>query len=130
MFRVLKIIFTGIIQKIDQGSFSFFAKFLAYLMIFQSFIAPFRIEKSSHMPKNMAKIEEKSCSTCLKPIPPWRFPNSKPGFQVPNLSLSIYTIYMCATSKNDEKKSTLPKKFYMHTMENVLVRKIPKTIAV
>ena len=77
-------------------------------MIFQNFIAPFRFAKSSNIPKNMAKIEEKSCSTCLKPISPWHFANSKPGFKGPNLSLSI--LYMCATSKNDEKKSTLPKK--------------------
>ena len=44
------------------------------------------------------------------------------------MSLSTYYIYVC-NLKNDEKKSTLPKKFYMHTMENVLVRKIPKTMA-
>ena len=33
---------------------------------------------------NLAKNEEKSCSTCLKPISPWHFQNLKPGFWVTN----------------------------------------------
>ena len=40
--------------------------------------------------KNLAKNEEKPCSTCLKSISPWHFQTLKPGFRVPELSLNTY----------------------------------------
>ena len=49
-------------------------------MMFQTFAGKF--EKSSNMPKNLAKNEERPCSTCLKPISPRHFLNSKPMFWV------------------------------------------------
>ena len=61
------------LRQVEQGSSSFFAKFLAYLMIFQSFKAPLcRIIKYT---KHLAKNEEKSRSSCLKPISPRYFQN-------------------------------------------------------
>ena len=35
----------------------------------------------------------KPCSTCLKPISPWNFRNSKIGLQIPNPSLHTFIVW-------------------------------------
>ena len=59
------------LRQVEQGFSSFFAKFLAYLMIFQSGAQERLSAKSlkNHQiwQKKIAKNEEKPCSTCLKP---------------------------------------------------------------
>ena len=52
--------------RLNNVFFHFFAKFLSYLMIFESSFGMHHFEKSS----NKAKNEEKPCSMCLKPISP------------------------------------------------------------
>ena len=88
------------LRQVEQGFSSFFAKFLAYLVIFQS--GPHQrcsgnFEKSSNMAKIWQKNEEKPCSTCLKPISPWHFQNPKPRFWVhtdPSLTSYRLTSYI------------------------------------
>ena len=57
------------LRQVELGFSSFLAKFLTYLMIFQSFeesLSMLHFEKFFKYAKKMAKNEEKSCSTCLK----------------------------------------------------------------
>ena len=50
------------LRQVEQGFSSFFARFLAYLMIFQSLAVLLMLHfvKSSNMPKNLAQNEEKA----------------------------------------------------------------------
>ncbi len=53
----------GLLRQVEQGFSSFFAKFLANLMIFQSGAMPKaqrNFEKSSNYAKNLVKNEEKA----------------------------------------------------------------------
>ena len=69
--------------QVEQGFSSIFDKILAYLMIFQSFAVPLACSSL----KNLAKNEEKPCSTCHKLISPWHFQNPKPKLRVSDPSL-------------------------------------------
>ena len=82
------------LRQVEKGYSSFCAKFLAYLMIFQSTNVLKNFEKSSNIPK----IWQIICSNCLvKSIFPWYFQNMKPRVQVlvPNLSVLLKMYLQC-----------------------------------
>ena len=69
--------------KLNEAFLHFFAKFLPYLMIFQSGVqteGAGKLWKIIKFAKHLYKNEEKPCSTCLQPI--FRF-HPKIGFRVP-----------------------------------------------
>ena len=75
------------LRQVEHGfSASFFAKFLAYLMILPTL-------KIIRYVTKFAKKEENTYSTCLNPIYPQHFRNLRnlqPGFWVPNPTVIIY----------------------------------------
>ena len=102
--RVFEIGFSATRNQLKNGKLTklfliLFAKYLAYLMIFQSSAVPnLRQTPLWKIIINMAKNEEKSCSTWLKLISPLHCWYPKPGFWVPVPSPPLWGHTKCTLS--------------------------------
>ena len=64
--------------QVEQGFSSFLAKIFGIFDDFSKFLQHLwhtSLYEITKYAKNLAKNEEKPCSTCLKPISPWHFQN-------------------------------------------------------
>ena len=98
LFMILKINRKIALRQVEQDFSSFFAKYLAFLFIFQSFAAPpscimLHFEKSSNMSYIWQKYDE-------MPFIMYNFPETYSSMALPNTqvlsTLSVFAIFFCS----------------------------------